>query len=255
MLGAQVSMVLRVGNDPHGTEAIDFLRQQGVDADWVQIDPAWPTGIVNVLLHNGQPTYEIVRDVAWDRLAWIAGLEEILAAADAVCFGSLGQRCAAAAETIQRCVRRTPPGSLRLFDINLRPPHFSEEILLQSLQLANALKLNEEELPILADIIDLTGSPTEQLRSLQSQFELRWVAWTRGSDGSLLMSGEEISEILGEPVQVVDTVGAGDSFTAAFITEWLKGRPLAEAHRRASQVVRLCMYPEGCRTTVATTSD
>ncbi|MCA9170724.1 MAG: carbohydrate kinase [Planctomycetales bacterium] len=237
MLGGNVSMLSRVGNDQRGRDAIAFLRERGVDTQWIQTDMECPTGTVQVELDSGgHPTYDIIQNVAWDHLAWDQNLVPLLANADAICFGSLGQRSPIAANTIEQCLAAAPATALKLFDVNLRPPYYDDAVLLRSLDQANALKLNEDELPILAKLVGVSGADVDCLRQLRDRYSLKLVAWTRGSNGSVLLTEEKISELCGTPIEIVDTVGAGDSFTATLITGYLSGCSLDTTHRWAAAV-------------------
>jgi fructokinase len=217
-----------VGADDLGRRAIEALRLHGVDTSCVaMVDP--PTGQVLVKLDAaGRASYEFAADAAWDNVAWSEGLQQLAARADAVCFSTLGQRSEISRQTIQRFVRATPAECLRVLDINLRPPFWNEEIVLQSLQWANVLKLNNEELSVLAYMLRWSGADHELLQQLGERFSLRLVALTRGAAGAQLLSESgEHSDLPGQPTLVVDTVGAGDSFTAALVIGLLSGLPLA----------------------------
>jgi fructokinase len=236
-LGASVHVVTGVGNDELGRQAVEALQSHGVNPDAVAICERAPTGTVHVAVDvAGKAAFTFAPDVAWDHLQWSERFARLAAACDAVCFGTLGQRSAESRETIQRFVGATPAASLRVFDINLRPPFFSEEAIRESLALASVLKLNDDELPILAAMCGATGSEVEVLAQLARQFDLQLVALTRGPRGAILMRGGEISEARGVPVAVKDTVGAGDAFTAALVLGLLRSDPLDEINHRACAV-------------------
>jgi fructokinase len=226
-----------VGADDLGRRAIEALHLHGVNTSCV----AWvdrPTGQVLVKLDAaGRASYEFAADAAWDNVAWSDGLQQLAAGADAVCFSTLGQRSEISRQTIQRFVRSTPAECLRVLDINLRPPFWNEEIVLQSLQLANVLKLNHAELRVLADMLRWSGADPELLQQLVERFSLQLVALTRGAAGAALLSGSgERSDLPGQPTAVVDTVGAGDSFTAAVVIGLLSGLPLATINAWGNRV-------------------
>jgi fructokinase len=226
-----------VGADDLGRRAIEALHLHGVDTSCV----AWvdrPTGQVLVKLDAaGRASYEFAADAAWDNVAWSDGLQQLAPGADAVCFSTLGQRSEISRQTIQRFVRATPAECLRVLDINLRPPFWNEEIVLQSLQLANVLKLNHAELRVLADMLRWSGADHELLQQLVERFSLQLVALTRGAAGAALLSGSgERSDLPGQPTVVVDTVGAGDSFTAAVVIGLLSGLPLATINAWGNRV-------------------
>jgi fructokinase len=155
---------------------------------------------------------------------------------DAVCFGTLAQRSAESRLTVQRFVGATRASALRVFDINLRPPFYTDEGIRESLALANVLKLNDDEFPILAEMCGAAGSGIEVLAQLAGRFDLQLVALTRGPNGAILLRGGEISEAPGLAVAVKDTVGAGDAFTAALVLGLLRNDPLDHINRRACAI-------------------
>ena len=235
-LGADARLVSSVGDDPLGREAVDRLRSLGLPTDCITTALGRPTGTVEVDLLDGQPRYAIRTDVAWDWPFIPVAVRRVAAGAAAVCFGSLAQRTAYAEEVIRRLIYAAPDTALRVFDVNLRPPFYTERVLDYSLQVANAVKLNDEELPVLAAIFGLAGDAREQIAALADRFDLRHVAYTRGGRGSLLWSGDTWSEHPGAAVTVVDAIGAGDAFTAAWVVGLLAGRPLDAVHAHANAV-------------------
>jgi fructokinase len=246
-LGADAGLVSRVGDDELGREAIGRLRARGVVTDLIQVDPQAPTGTVGVEIGpDHQPRFTIHEDVAWDRLAVEDAALAALRAADAVCFGSLAQRTAGAATAVRRLVGASRPGALRIFDVNLRPPFVQPEVVGASLELANVLKLNDQELPVLAAMLGLGGTEERQLDGLVRRYALRLVALTSGGQGSLLVGVGDRSERPAVPVNVADTVGAGDAFTAALALGLLHGWPLGETNRLAAEVAAfVCSRPGG----------
>ncbi len=235
-LGADAAMVSSVGTDNLGDRAVAALVERGVDTSAVARSAPYPTGTVQVHLSaDGQPSYEITRQVAWDYIPWTSQVEKLAARADAVCFGSLAQRSETARATIRRFLEATRPDCLRVFDVNLRQNFYSDEILRQSLRLANALKLNDEEAPVVARAC-LGETMDDPIDRLADQFNLRLVALTLGSKGAILAAGRERHQQPAPKAEVVDTVGAGDSFTAAMIQGTLAGWPLPEIAARATAV-------------------
>lgn len=226
-----------VGRDDLGTRAINLLKSHGVRTNFVS-QVKQRTGQVLVTLDSaGRPSFEIAQDAAWDNVAWSDRLAELAARADAVCFGTLGQRGTIARDTIQRFVRATRSDCLRILDINLRPPFWTEEVVRQSLVLANVLKLNDTELPTVARIFGWQGSDRELLQRLLAQFSLRLVALTRGEQGAVLLSSTgEMSDLPAQPTSIADTVGAGDAYTAALAIGLLRNLPLGQTNAWAIRV-------------------
>ena len=223
-IGAQSFLVSCVGHDRLGDEALRLLSDRALDLSLIGRDPHRPTGTVAVEVGaDGQPRFEIAKDVAWDALTIQSPALQRAASADAICFGSLAQRSVGSRRAIRQLVAASPPEALRVFDVNLRPPFHTAEVIAESLELANVLKLNETELPVLAAQFGLLGSAEEQIESLADQFALEVVALTLGSAGSRLLRDGQWAAEPGRPVQVMDAVGAGDAFTAALVMGLLSG--------------------------------
>jgi fructokinase len=243
-LGDRAVVASRVGVDALGDEALARLRQVGLPTEYVQREPVSPaeggrpTGTaVPRLDAHGQATWTITAGVAWDALAWTPAWAALAAAADAVCFGSLAQRAPASRATIRRFLDATRPDALRLFDVNLRLPYYSAEVLAGSLARARVVKLNDQEAPVVAQLLGLAGADeVAWARALLGAFPLTLVCVTRGGRGSLLVAADEISVHPGFPTAVVDTVGAGDAFTAALAHQLLRGASLAAAGEAANRL-------------------
>jgi fructokinase len=229
----------RVGRDPRGEEALAHLQRHGLETGFVQRDAARPTGTVNVTVDaRGEPAFQITEPVAWDFLEWEPSWQRLSQSADAVCFGSLAQRSPQSRETIHAFLAAMRPAAARIFDVNLRQAFYSAEILRDSLSLADIVKLNHEELPRVAELLGLQhdGSMESQARKLLETFNLKMLCVTRGASGSLSMTQAEVHEHPGFPARVVDTVGAGDAFTAALIHYYLRGSPLAAMNEAANRM-------------------
>ncbi len=236
-LGARAALVSRVGADHYGRQCLERFRMMGLPEETIQTDADAPTGTVTVgLTEDGLPQYTIAEDVAWDRLAVTTPALEAVRGADAVCFGSLAQRNPISRAAIQQLVAAAPTEAWRVFDINLRQNFYSRAVIADSLALANVLKVNEHELMRLAELFDLRGGERVQISQLAQSYHLRVVACTRGERGSLLYAEGRWSEHPGVPAKVVDTVGAGDAFTAAMILGLLANWNLDEVNRRANEV-------------------
>ncbi|HEX6771614.1 MAG TPA: carbohydrate kinase [Acidobacteriaceae bacterium] len=234
-LGNHGAVATRIGTDPLGRDAMAFLKTTPLDAGYVQEDFSRVTGTVSVTLEQGQPHYVIHEPVAWDFLEltphWLALAEQ----ADAVCFGTLAQRSPASRRTIESFLHETRPDCVRIFDVNLRAPFFSPEVVEKSLELSTIFKLNAGEMPqvlSLLDFPDAAGTTPDFLlngaRQIIDQFPVQLVAITLGAHGSLLVTRNEVDRHPGYPVEIVDTVGAGDAFGAALIHYYLRGAPLSQ---------------------------
>ena len=224
-------MLSAVGADARGVEAVSVLRGFGIDTSLVQSIADSPTGSVGVSVDEaGKPSFEIHAGSAWDRIAWPNKLEARIAEVHAIYFGTLGQRGETSRATIRRALGLAKTrGILRVLDVNLRRPFYDAALIRDSIALASVLKLSDDELGEVAAAcgIALDAKPEATLGKLLTRFRLHIVVMTRGAKGALLVSANDAVDQPGIPSQVVDTVGAGDSFTAAFLLGLLRG----EAHQ------------------------
>lgn len=242
---ADAFIVGSVGRDDLGTRAIELLRGYGVDTTYVSATDQ-PTGQVLVTIDaHGSPSFEIATDTAWDNTAWSNDLSNLASRADAVCFGTLGQRSQVSRHTIQQFLRSTRPECLRILDINLRPPFWHEEVIRNSITLANILKLNDTELKTLSGLFGFGGSDAEVLQQILNAYSLQLVALTRGAEGAtLIRANGDRSDLPAPHVTVADTVGAGDAYTAALCIGLLNGHSLEKINRSATQVAAyVCSQP------------
>ncbi len=236
-LGAEASVISRVGSDPLGWQALDLLKQRGLDVSAVGVDPVLPTGTVEVTVDSGgSPSFSIREDVAWDGIIVDAPALERVRRAGVICFGSLAQRTPRSANAVHDLLAVAPRDALRIFDINLRAPFLSRGVVVRSLQSATVLKLNEAELPVLAGWFDLRGTMQEQLDALGRRFGLEGIALTLGAAGSRFWRSGQWWEASARPVAVRDAVGAGDSFTAALAIGWLRGWEMPAILAAATEV-------------------
>lgn len=238
LLGDEGIVASRIGDDDLGSEVLARLKSLGLNTGLVQKDPIHPTGTVQVqLAADGQPTFEFTPAVAWDFLEWTPEWQALAQRADAVCFGSLAQRNPLSHETIQSFVHALRPGTIRVFDINLRQTFYSPEVLSQSVESADILKLNHEEVPLLLRNLDMElTDDLSAARQLCARFPLKLICITRGSGGSLLCTPQEHHEHRGHPVTVADTVGAGDAFTATLVHHYLRGSNLSTMNEAANRM-------------------
>ena len=246
-LGAEARVISRVGHDALGREILARLESLGLPTDCVPVDLSHPTGTVTVqLAPDGQPRFTIHEGVAWDHIVADSTAVAAVAAAAAVCFGTLGQRCEPSHAAIRTLLANSPRTALRIFDVNLRQDFFSRELIEGSLEVANVLKLNDTELPVLSRLLGVKAlSDKEQLAELAQRFGLRLVVYTCGSRGSMLYDGTRWSEHAARAVGVKDTVGAGDSLTAAVAMGMLAGWDLETIGERASEIAAYVCSCEG----------
>jgi len=236
-LGVQAAMVSCVGKDELGEKAMAELGKRRVNTECIQVTPDYPTGIVHVQLDgSGNPTFTIQQPAAWDHLEWSDSLRQLARRCDAICFGTLGQRSEQARNVIRQFAAATPAKALHVCDVNLRPPFVDEDVIRGSLEWANVLKLSDSEIGVVAAAAGCTGTESEMLAELLDNWGLHLIAVTRGRRGATLLSNNERSDCEGVPADVVDTVGAGDAFTATLICGLLNGAPLDTINRQACRV-------------------
>lgn len=236
-LGDRGMVASRVGDDTVGVEIIETLRASGVDVSLIQTDDSRASGTVLVSLNGGQPEYKISANAAWDNFNFSDAWRSAAANCDAVCFGTLAQRSEISRTAITGFIAATREDCIRVFDVNLRQQFYSVDVLRKSLQLANVVKLNTEELPIVAEMFEIKcTNEVDTAQNLRNKFNLRLACVTRGSNGSLLVTESKRSEHIGIKVEIADTVGAGDAFTAAMVHGLLRGHSLDEINERANRV-------------------
>jgi fructokinase len=228
----------RVGSDALGRSAGRRLERLGIRASYLQIDDVLATGTVKVIVDaHGQASFEIADAAAWDFLEWTAGWQSLAEQADAVCFGSLAQRSPQSRETIRLFLGAMRATATRILDVNLRQRFYSAETLSESAQLADIIKLNHDELPV---VVQLLGFPFHDEESaaqwLRHTYGSKLVCVTRGSKGSLLVGEYATEEHSGCAVEVVDTVGCGDAFTAALVYHYLRGASLSTMSEAANRM-------------------
>ena len=233
--GLPSCVVSAVGDDALGDEILDNFTSKGLK-QLIEKVP-YPTGTVQVEIDQaGVPQYEIKENVAWDNIPWTPALEELASHTKAVCFGSLAQRNVVSRETINRFLDAMPKSddSLVVFDVNLRQGFYNKEILCNSMEHCNILKINDEELVTVSRMFGYPGIDLQdKCWILLGKYNLKMLILTCGINGSYVFTPGNVSFLPTPKVEVADTVGAGDSVTAAVSSCILKGMPVAGAHHRA----------------------
>src|SRR5215469_8509144 len=238
LLGDRAMVASRIGADELGQEIRRRLLSRGMSDEFLQADSTHPTGTVSVELDaEGRPAFAIRYPAAWDFLEWNEGWRALAQSADAVSFGSLAQRSAVARATILSFLDQTRPEALRIFDVNFRQSSYSRAIVTDSIRRARIVKLNHEELPRMAELLAIPVSDDRRFATaLIERFGVNLVCITRGAQGSLLASSTHFDEHPGFRVEVKDTVGSGDAFTAGLVHEYLRAGSLERMNQTANQM-------------------
>ncbi|MCC8142652.1 MAG: carbohydrate kinase [Tannerellaceae bacterium] len=245
--GFESRVVSAVGDDPLGNEILENFRGKQLNCLIEQVP--YPTGTVQVELDEaGVPCYEIKQNVAWDNIPFTKELEELALKTRSVCFGLLAQRNVVSRKTINKFLDTMPDGEgqCKIFDINLRQSFYTKEILCNSFEKCNILKINDEELVIVSRMFGYPGIDLQdKCWILLAKYNLKMLILTCGVNGSYVFTPGEVSFVETSLVEVADTVGAGDSFTAAFCSAILKGRSVREAHQLAVEVSAFVCTQQG----------
>lgn len=234
--GIDTMAVSAIGNDKLGEDTI--AEMNGKHLNHIFPSVPYPTGSVQVKLdEKGVPAYDIKENVAWDNIPFTNEIESVARNCQAVCFGSLAQRNAVSRSTIRKFIESTPSGCIRIFDINLRQNFYTSNVIHDSLELCNILKINDEEIMLVSRMFNYDSSNIENVcRTIMEDFSLEMVILTCGTKGSYIFTKGGVSFMPTPKVNVADTVGAGDSFTGSFCAAILRGLPVAEAHKKAVEV-------------------
>lgn len=234
-LGGNGWAVSAISDDELGREIKNTLSTKKLNTILEEVNE--PTGTVQVTLNAaGVPTYDITEEVAWDHIPFTERIGNFAKETSAVCFGTLAQRSPESRATIHKFIESMPAGSLKVFDINLRQKYYDENIISDSLRLADILKINDEELEIVSRMFCLSGTSEERCRAISREFNLKFVILTMGGDGSKVILEDRVHLSTPGKINIVDTVGAGDSFTAAFMLAYLRGESIEKAHTLATEV-------------------
>ena len=250
--GFDAMAVSAVSNDALGDDALQTFDNNGLK--YIVPRVAYPTGTVKVSLDaDGVPTYTFTPNVAWDHIPFTPEMEDVAKEARAVCFGSLAQRSQESRNTIHRFLDLMPDreDTYKIFDINLRQGFFTKEIITDSLKRCDVLKINDEELIMVSRLFGYPGIDLQnKCWLLMGKYNLKMLILTCGVNGSYVFTPGHVSFVDTPHVEVVDTVGAGDSFTGAFIASILKGKTPDEAHRKAVDVSAFVCTQHGAMPTL-----
>lgn len=241
--GLDATIASRVGNDRLGQEAIRRIKGLGIPVELIQQDDQLETGFVGVeLSQNGDPRYNIVEPVAWDQIKVTEELQKKASESWGLVFGSLAQRNKVSRQSIQKLWKGD---TMLIFDMNLREPFINQDVIYNSLTMANVVKMNEEELNYLIEWLGLSGSSRSAVEDLVKEFECSTVCITKGANGSMLFYEGQWFEHTGFPVKAKDVVGAGDAFLASLLHGISKGKPGKEMLACANATGSLIAQKDG----------
>lgn len=234
--GFKSKVISAVGDDNLGNELLEQFASRGLNCEIATVP--YPTGTVQVELDpNGVPMYDIKEGVAWDNIPFTSELKELAANCRAVCFGSLAQRSVVSRETINSFIDAMNDDVLKIFDVNLRQGFYTKDTICTSMEKCNILKINDEELVAVSRMFGYPGIDLQdKCWILLGKFNLKMLILTCGVNGSYVFTPGNVSFVATPSVEVADTVGAGDSFTATFVSSILKGLNVREAHQSAVRV-------------------
>ncbi len=246
-LGCKSYVVSSIGDDDLGREILSELDSRGLDQTYVHIDSEHPTGRVDISLDaEGKMTAPVIHEgVAWDFIPLTPEAKALAESVDAVCYGTLAQRSPVSKENIQGFLKATRNECIRLYDVNLRVEYYSADLVDAMMSLATVLKVSDDEMPVIAKLLNLPDTENEFLKALMDKYPLELIALTKGGAGSHLISREGESLHAGFPTEVADTVGAGDSFNAGVVTGLMNGNSLDEINDKANRLASFVCSNEG----------
>lgn len=246
-LGAEAYIISTVGDDERGGRALKQLQDRGLATECITTLKGAETGYVRADIDaEGVASYHFPDDIAWDNLELNDHSLAVIGRADGICFGTLAQRSEQSRKTISRCLDLLPEKALKVYDINLRQDFYSKDTILKSLKYADILKLNDDEIIIVAELLDMSGSQLDILQSLVAEYDLKLAVLTRGAEGSLLVIPDSHSDYPGTAIEEVkDTIGAGDSFTASTLINFLAGEELNTINKKANELAALVCGHQG----------
>lgn len=245
-LGADGFAISTIGDDIRGATALIELQKRNMSCDHITTAQNGMTGYVQARIDQlGVAAYEFPDNVAWDNIILQESTKSLAKTLDAVCFGSLAQRSIQSRNVIQNYLKSTGEKTLKVFDLNIRQQFYTEEIIYTSLKIADVLKLNDDEILLMATMHGLQGDDNSTLEYLVNTYQLQLAALTRGAKGSLLITPTQQSDRQGFASEIVDTIGAGDSFTAATVIGFLNGTPLENINEHANRVAAFVCSQKG----------
>ncbi|PSR52821.1 carbohydrate kinase [Adhaeribacter arboris] len=227
-------VVSRVGTDDLGEALLDFLKKKTVSTEHIQVGKTHLTGVVKVNVDDkNEITYKIVEPVAWDYIQFDEDTASLVAQSDVFVYGSLAARGQTTRDTL---LQYLPLAKQKVFDVNLRPPHYTPERIEQLLQFADVVKMNHQELELISGWLEVAGNEPQQLEQIRQKLNLQMVILTRGENGAAVLTDQGYLQHPGYKVEVEDTIGSGDSFLATFLSNYLQQQPLADCLRKACLV-------------------
>lgn len=241
--GLNPAFISRLGDDDLGVELMEYLKNKGLTTDFIQTGITHLTGIVKVNLTNKtEVTYKIVQPVAWDYIQLTPENKELVRDSEVFVYGSLSVRSVSSRDTLFELLEEA---KLKVFDVNIRPPHFDRPTAEHLLRKADIVKVNEHELKTVADWYGISNDLETQMKFLYERFSLQMVCVTLGADGAKVLDKEGFHSQKGYPVEVQDTIGSGDSFLAMFLKEYIHGSSISVALRKACAVGALVATHQG----------